>query len=90
MEYIKTDAQNLLLHVSALDGCLHPGVLTMVKRVLSKSTTITHLYTYSFTVHATIKQYLTVFILYQKTNHSSPSVVFGSEITERNVTLMFS
>jgi len=61
----------------------------MVKAHLSKITTITRFYTYSFTVHATIKQYLSVFILHQKTNHSAPSVVFGSDITERNVTLIF-
>jgi hypothetical protein len=31
-----TDAQNLLLHVSALHGCQQQGVFTAVKVVLSK------------------------------------------------------
>jgi len=45
----KTDAQNLLLHVSALHEC-HPRVsFTVVKAVLSKwsviCSTVTHLHT---------------------------------------------
>jgi hypothetical protein len=45
-----TDALNLLQHVSALHGCHHQGVLTVVKAVLSKwflaCSTATRLHTY--------------------------------------------
>jgi hypothetical protein len=45
-----TDAQNFFLHVSALHGCHHKGVFTVVKVLLSKwlaiRTTVTHLHKY--------------------------------------------
>jgi hypothetical protein len=44
----------LLLHISAFNGCHHQGVLIMVKAVLSKSTTITHFYTYVVSIHVSI------------------------------------
>jgi len=42
------DALNLLLHVSALHGCLHQTVFTAVKVVLSKRSVVcsTHLHSY--------------------------------------------
>jgi len=46
----KTDVQNLPLHVSAIHGCHHYAVFTVVKLVISKwfvvDSTVTHLKTY--------------------------------------------
>ena len=50
VEYIHTDAQNFLLHVSTLHVYRHKGVLTVVNVVLSKlfvvRSTVTHLHNY--------------------------------------------
>jgi len=62
LEYIYiTDAQNLLLRVSALLGCHHQGVFAVVKVVLSKwsavCSTVTRLhkyYTFVFDVHRAV------------------------------------